>query len=89
MSQKEHPSPTTTSARRLLARTLLLEALIYIPLAAGYIALLIHFASRPLTALYHTSAWLYALVSLLLVLGQGILTQVFTSWLLRKLGLRT
>jgi hypothetical protein len=46
------------------------------------------FAKEPLVRLYHETPVLYAMVAGLVIVGQGVLLEALTSWLLRRIGLR-
>jgi hypothetical protein len=65
-----------------------LEMLLYLPPALIYLALLLHFATGPLQHLSEIAPTAYALLCLIVIVGQGVLLEIFTSWLLRKIGLR-
>jgi hypothetical protein len=62
-----------------LMRSLAIEAIFYIPLAIGYFLLFRTFLNKPLHDLY---------TELPVGIVQGILLEVVTSWLLRRIGLR-
>jgi hypothetical protein len=71
-----------------LMRGLALELLIYTPLVTLYFLLFLHFAKDTLTMLFEESPTIYAVVATLAIVGQGVLLEMITSWLLRKVGLR-
>jgi hypothetical protein len=65
-----------------------LELLLYLPPALIYLALLLRFATGPLQRLSETAPTAYALLCLVVIVGQGVLLEILTSWLLRKISLR-
>ena len=86
---RKNPKPDRRDPSLLpILRSLGLEMLLYIPLALIYLAFLLHFAAVPLLRLSETAPTAYALLSLIVIVGQGVLLEIFTSWLLRKIGLR-
>jgi uncharacterized membrane protein YhaH (DUF805 family) len=71
-----------------IMRSFGLEMLLYLPPAIIYLALLLRFATGPLRRLSETDPTIYALLCLIVIVGQGVLLEIFTSWLLRRIGLR-
>ncbi len=71
-----------------LMRSLAIEAVFYVPIALGYFFLFQRFINKPLFDLYKELPVGYALLGTLLIVGQGVLLEVLTSWLLRRIGLR-
>jgi hypothetical protein len=71
-----------------LMRSLAIEAVFYTPIAIGYFLLFRRFVNKPLFRLYNEFPVGYALLGTLLIISQGILLEIFTSWLLRRIGLR-
>jgi hypothetical protein len=71
-----------------LMRSLAIEAIFYIPLAIGYFLLFRTFLNKPLHDLYTELPVGYAILGTFLIIVQGILLEVVTSWLLRRIGLR-
>lgn len=71
-----------------LMRSLAIEAVIYAPLVVFYFLLLRTFVREPLFQLYQEMTVAYAVAGTILIVGQGILLEALTSWLLRKIGLR-
>ena len=69
-------------------RSLAIEAVFYAPIAIGYFLLFQRFVNKPLFRLYNEIPVGYAILGTLLIVGQGILLEVVTSWLLRRIGLR-
>ena len=73
---------------RPLLRSLLIEIVIYIPFVGLFFVLVLRYASPHLTRLYHDNLTAYAVLALVLIIAQGSVLELFTSWLLRKIGLR-
>lgn len=71
-----------------LMRSLAIEAVFYAPLVVGYFLLLRTFAKEPLFQLYNEMPVAYAIAGTILIVGQGVLLEALTSWLLRRIGLR-
>ncbi|HEY44556.1 MAG TPA: hypothetical protein G4O11_11305 [Anaerolineae bacterium] len=71
-----------------LMRSLALELAIYGPLVTLYFFIVLRTANDWLTSLYSTSSTAFALVSVILIVGQGAMLEMLTSWLLRRFGLR-
>ncbi len=72
--------------RRLKA--FVIELLIYSGLVTAYFFLVLHFLAHHLPGLYDRSKGLYAVVSLLLIVGQGVLLEAVTSALMRFIRAR-
>jgi len=87
MSQNTNERQVDPSIRPLL-RSLLIEIVIYIPLVGVFFVLVLRYASPHLTRLYHDNLTAYAVLALVLIIAQGSVLELFTSWLLRKIGLR-
>jgi len=71
-----------------MLRSLALELVIYGPLVTLYFLLIFAFARDLLVSIYHEMPVVYSIVALLMIVGQGVLLEALTSWLLRKIGLR-
>jgi hypothetical protein len=71
-----------------LMRSLALELVIYLPIVTVYYFLVLRRINDWLTNLYNASSTEYAAVAVLLVFVQGVILEVLTSWLLRRIGLR-
>lgn len=87
MSKNPKQRQVDPSIRPLL-RSLLIEIVIYIPLVGVFFFLVLRYASPHLTRLFHENLTAYAILALVLIITQGTLLELFTSWLLRKIGLR-
>lgn len=71
-----------------LMRNLSIELAIYAPLVTIYYLLVLQFAKTPLVRLYYETPVIYATVAILTIVGQGVLLEALTSWLIRRIGLR-
>ncbi|UCF59914.1 MAG: hypothetical protein JSV37_09105 [Anaerolineaceae bacterium] len=71
-----------------LMRSLALELVIYGPIVTIYFFLVLHRTNNWLTNIFNASSTEYAIVAVLLIGGQGVMLEMFTSWLLRRIGLR-
>jgi hypothetical protein len=71
-----------------LMRSLAIELAIYAPLVALYFFIVLRLAWGFLSRLYVESPVEYSIVALLIIIGQGVLLEALTSWLLRRIGLR-
>lgn len=88
MPIKRKPKDPSDPSFKPLMRSLALELCIYAPLVTVYFIVVIHFVKDPLVQLYQEGSSSYAFITLILILMQGVLLEVFTSWLLRRIGLR-
>jgi hypothetical protein len=66
-------------------RALLIELGVYAVLVTGYFMLVLHYLGGWLQHLHLTNVKLYAIVSLALIIGQAVLLESVTTWLLRFL----
>jgi hypothetical protein len=71
-----------------MMRSLALELVIYAPLVTIYFFLVLLFAKDLLLKIYYEMPVIYSVVTLLVIVAQGVLLEALTSWLLRKIGLR-
>jgi hypothetical protein len=65
--------------------SIVLEFAIYAGLVTGYFYLVLYFLGGALRDLYMTNKLTYAFVALALIVGQGLLLQTITTYLLRLL----
>lgn len=72
---------------RALVRNFAIEVLVYGVLVLGYFFLVLRFLGRPLYDLYTNNLALYAFVALGLIVVQGAVLEVVTSFLIDRLGL--
>lgn len=80
-----HEQPERT--RRILLRNFLIELVIYGGLVTLYYLLALRLLASPLKALFDRNLPLYAVISLALIVAQGVLLEHLTSYLLDRLGL--
>ena len=73
---------------KVLIRNFVIEIVIYGIFVTLYFFLVLQFLSIPLKDLYDENLYLYAVVSLLLIVLQAILLERLTSFLLDRIGLR-
>jgi hypothetical protein len=69
-------------------RSLALELVIYVPIVTLYYFLVLRRINDWLTNLFNASSTEYAVVAIVLVVVQGVILEMLTSWLLRRIGLR-
>lgn len=72
---------------RVLLRNLVIELIAYGILVITYFILVLRLLSEPLTRLFHTNLVVYAILGLGLIVAQGALLDVITSFLLDRLKL--
>lgn len=70
-----------------LLRNLLIELALYSILVVIYLAVVLRLLSEPLTRIFHTNLVTYAFLGLGLIVAQGALLDVITSFLLKRLQL--
>lgn len=68
-------------------RNLLVELIVYGTLVTIYALGILRFLADPLKDLYNENLTMYAWVALLLIVGQGVLLEEVTSFLLDRLRL--
>ena len=88
MPEKSETTKQVDPSFKPLMRNLSLELVIYAPLVTLYFFIFMRFAKEPLVRLYHETPVLYAIAAGLVIIGQGVLLEALTSWLLRRIGLR-
>ena len=81
-------SPTKKEKVKTL-RAFLIELAVYAVFVTGYFFLVLHFLSGWLQGLHLNHVKLYASVSIVLIIGQAVLLESVTSWLMRLLRGRT
>ena len=72
---------------RVLIRNFVVEVLVYAALVTGYFFLVLRFLAEPLKRLFTGNLVLYAFVALGLIVIQGAVLEVVTSFLISRLGL--
>jgi hypothetical protein len=88
MNDRKKPSSQKDPSFKPLMRSLGIELAIYAPLVTIYFLIVISFAKDLLLRIYYELPVVYSIVTLLLIVAQGVLLEALTSWLLRKIGLR-
>ena len=73
---------------KILLRNFIIELLIYGGLVTLYFLLALRLLSTPLKVLFDEYLPLYAVVSLILIVAQGVLLENITTFLLDRLGLQ-
>jgi hypothetical protein len=64
-------------------RAFVLELVVYAVLVTGYFFLVLHFLSGWLQELHLHHVKVYALVAIMLIIGQAVLLESVTTWLFR------
>ncbi len=72
---------------RVLVRNLIIELLIYGVMLVIYFFAVLRFLGKFLTDLYQNQIFFYAILSLVLIIAQGVLLEAITSYFLRLLRL--
>jgi len=75
------------SELKLLARNIVIEVLIYSLLVVAYVLLVLRLLGEPLKKLLDNNLILYAFVALALIVAQGAILEIITSFLLDRLRL--
>ena len=77
-------SPTKKEKIKTL-RAFLVELAVYAVFVTGYFFLVLHFLSGWLQDLHLNHVKLYALATIVLIIGQAVLLESITTWLMRLL----
>lgn len=72
---------------RMLIRNFAIEVLIYAALVVVYFVLVLRLLGEPLEKLFMDNLTLYACAALLLIVVQGAVLELLTSFLISRLGL--
>jgi len=72
---------------RVLIRNFGIEVLIYAALVVGYFVLVLRLLGEPLKELFTDNLSLYAVAALVLIVVQGAVLELLTSFLVDRLGL--
>jgi hypothetical protein len=75
--------------QKKIIRSFAVEMGLYALLATGYFFLVLHFLTPWLFKLFQTNKPVYAVVSLLLIIGQGLLLEILTTRLLGLVRAKT
>ena len=73
----------------LAIRSFLIELLVYAALVAGYVLFVIGLLNTWLFGLYEHNKTLYASVALVLIIAQGVVLEMVTSFLLKVIRRRS
>lgn len=73
----------------LAARSFLIELIVYAALVAAYVLFVIGLLSGWLHGLYDHNKTLYAFIALLLIITQGVVLEMVTSFLLKLIRRRS
>ena len=73
----------TVSEKREFLKNILVELVVYSVLVTGYFYLVLHFLGRLLLPLFEHERRAYAMVSILLMVGQGVFLESVTRSLLQ------
>ena len=68
-------------------REILIEVLLYGAFVTFYAVVVLRWLDERLTVLFHRDLLTYAVLCLILIVAQGVLLDVITSFLLERLGL--
>lgn len=72
---------------RVLVRNLVIELVLYGVLVIVYFLAVLRLLNDPLTGLFHNNLVVYAVIGLGLIVAQGVLLDIVTSFLLNRLHL--
>jgi hypothetical protein len=78
-------SPVTKKEKSSTLRAFLVELAVYAVFVTGYFFLVLHLLSGWLQELHLNHVKLYALVAIVLIIGQAVVLESVTTWLLRLL----
>jgi len=70
-------------------RPLLLEMVVYAALVTAYFFLVLHFLGPWIKEIYDSNKAVYAVVALLLIIGQGVVLEMLTTKLLQFVRSKT
>lgn len=76
-----------SSRRRHLIRAFLIELLLYAVLVVIYFFAVLRWLGEPLVAIFRTNLPLYAIAALVLIVVQGVVLEMVTSFLVARIGL--
>jgi hypothetical protein len=69
-------------------RSIGLELIVYTPLLVVYLLVVLRFFNQPLVEISRSNTVLYSVISLAAIVAQSVLLEMFTTWLLRRFGVR-
>jgi len=76
-----------TKEMHILVRNFVIELIVYGILVVAYSAIVFRLLGEPLAQLFGSNLFAYALISLVLILTQGVILDSVTSFLLNQLHL--
>ena len=88
MMEMARSAPTKKEKEKTI-RAFLVELAVYAVFVTGYFFLVLHFLSGWLQDLHLHHVKIYALTTIVLIIGQAVLLESVTTWLLRLLRGRT
>lgn len=88
MTEQTGTRPAIDPSFRPMMRSLAIEVAISIPIVTAYFLLVISLAKDYLVELYYQELPIYSIVATAIIVLQGVLLEVLTSWLIRRFGLR-
>jgi hypothetical protein len=72
---------------KILLRNFLIELILYALLLIIYFWGVLRFLGEPLNKIFHLNPFVYAVVTLILIVAQGVFLEWVTSFLITRLGL--
>lgn len=72
---------------KTLVRNFVVEMLVYALLVVGYFWLVLRLLANPLKTLFTNNLTFYAIVTLVLILAQGVVLEAITSFIIGMVGL--
>lgn len=84
---QQRKSAVQAHQRRVLLRNFLIEVVVYGLLVVVYFLVALRWLAEPLNGLFHDRRVTYAVLSLALILAQGVVLEYLTSFLLEQLRL--
>ncbi|HVF72402.1 MAG TPA: hypothetical protein VM940_12410 [Chthoniobacterales bacterium] len=85
MTEKMRAAGPTKKEKESTLRAFLIELAVYAAFVTAYFFLVLHYLSGWLQNLHLHHVKLYALVTIVLIIGQAVLLESVTTWLLRLL----
>ena len=79
------PAVTTPSDRRRILRAFIVETAIYSALVSGYALIALHYCGQWMKDLYDHHLYWYAVVALGIMIGQGLMLELVTTFIFRLL----
>lgn len=79
-----HQTPVEHIDKPINIRNIVIELLIYGVLVTVYALVVLRWLGKPLHDLFHSNLTLYAFVGLALIVGQGVLLERLTAFLIER-----